>query len=156
MNSKVKVCCNDNKEVIIISKKNPEWGHIKVEQHVTEVDENGFGKARKRTALIPGKIDDLKLFGWKANQEVDGKIIIKESIIPFNPKNPDYDIKIAGASGIVCTVNGQTIYRKSFFSQHPNAYDILVRHDNEADIQAAYQEIKEHIEDHNVGEDFTL
>ena len=39
---------------------------------------------------------------------------------------------------------------------HPNAEDVLLKHDNEAEIQAAYQEIKQHIEDHNVGEDFSL
>jgi len=156
MNSKVKVCCNDEGQVIIQSKKNPEYGHIQIEQYVMEVDEGGFARRKKRTALIPGKVQDLKGFDWKNDQGVEGKIIAKESLIPFNPKSPDYDIKIAGSSGVVCTLQGQTIYRKTFYSMHPNAEDVLLQHDNEAEIQAAYQEIKEHIEDHSVGEDFSL
>ena len=47
----------------------------------------------------------------------------------------------------------------NILKQQPNTSEYirtLIRHDNEAEIQAAYQEIKEHIEDHSVGEDFTL
>jgi len=155
--TKVKVCGNDNGDVIIQSKKNPLYGHVQVEQYVNEVDDNGFARVKKRTALIPGKIEDLKRFNFKYNSEIDGQIIFKESLVPFNPKNPDIDIKIAGATGIICTLEGQTIYRKNFYSQHPNAHDVSIKHDNDEEIRNAYQEIKEHMEsDTNVGEDFSL
>jgi hypothetical protein len=159
MDGRVKVCCDDNGDVIIQSKKNPDWGHIVVEQYRMEIDKGGFAKRVKYRALIPGKITDLKHFDWKADQEIDGIIIFKESLTPFNPKEPDYDVKVAGSSGVVCTLEGQIIYRKMFYSLHPGAKNIAIQHDNEEEIKSAYDEIKSHLaaeESQNLSDEFSL
>jgi len=96
------VTANDAGQVIVRSENNSEWGHIRVEQTSMTVDSNGFGKKSKRSALIPGLVEDLAEFGFTANQSIPGKVIIKESLTPFNKNNPKRDIKIAGDSGVVC------------------------------------------------------
>lgn len=138
MNAKVKVCGDEAGNVIVRSQNNPEYGHIRVEQSRMVIDDGGFAKRKKISALIPGTIDDLKGFDWRVNEEVPGQIIIKESLLPFNPKDPERDFKIAGASGVLCTKGGSPIYRKHFYSLNPNAADILEQHDNTEEIQMAY------------------
>lgn len=138
MNAKVKVCGDEAGNVIVRSQNNPEYGHIRVEQSRMVIDDGGFAKRKKISALIPGTIEDLKGFDWRVDEEVPGQIIIKESLLPFNPKDPERDFKIAGASGVLCTKGGSPIYRKHFYSLNPNAADILEQHDNTEEIQMAY------------------
>ena len=127
---------------VIVKSKNNEFGHIRVEQVRMVIEDNGFARQRKLSALIPGRIEDLAGFGWTANQEVDGKIIIRESLKPFNKKDPERDYKVAGKSGIICTVDEEPIYRKQFFMMRTSAEDVLIAHDNDAEIKAYYAEAK--------------
>ena len=151
MDSKVKVTADDAGNVIIPSKNNPEWGHIKVKMDRIVIDDRGFARLKPVTALIPGKVNDLKAFGWHANQEVEGVIFFKEQLTPFNPKEPKRDYKIAGKTGIVCCLDGQPIYRKTFYSKDPKTKDVFivdehgnpVSHNNGDDIRAAYAELKQ-------------
>ena len=138
MNAKVKVCGDEAGNVIVRSQNNPEYGHIRVEQSRMVIDDGGFAKRKKIYALIPGTIEDLKGFDWRVSEEVPGQIIIKESLLPFNPKDPERDFKIAGTSGVLCTQGGSPIYRKHFYSLNPNATDIFEQHDNTEEIQMAY------------------
>ncbi len=131
------VTANDAGQVIVRSENNSEWGHIRVEQTSMTVDSNGFGKKSKRSALIPGLVEDLAEFGFTANQSIPGKVIIKESLTPFNKKNPKRDIKIAGDSGVVCCQDGMPIYRKSIFTTDLSKQDDLVSHTNDDEIKAA-------------------
>lgn len=142
--SKVKVTANKEGHVIVKSGNNPKFGHIRVEQiRMVIDDETGFAKKKNISALVPGEIDDLKGFGWSDQQEVDGKIRIIEQMHPFNKKDPDRDIKIAGKSGIACTVSGQPIYRKHFYTNNTSLEDVLVKHDNQEEIKEAYEASKE-------------
>lgn len=145
MDSKSKVVVTADKagNVIVKSQNNPEFGHIRVEQTRMVVEENGFARMKKLSALIPGTIADLKGFGWSAGQEVPGKIVVKESTKPFNKKDPERDFKIAGKSGVVCSIEDQPIYRKHFYTLDENAVDTLVEHDNDEEIKAAYAELGE-------------
>lgn len=144
--NKVIVTSDAAGNVVVPSKNNPEWGHIRVEQDRIVVDEKGFGRMKKVSALIPGEIKDLRKFGWKAGQAIKGTIIFKEQLTPFNPKDPERDYKIAGATGIVCCYYGEPIYRKTFFTTNPNAEDVyskdetgqIITHTNGDDIRAAY------------------
>jgi hypothetical protein len=61
--------------------------------------------------------------------QLPGKIIVKESLEPFNPENPDKNLKIAGDTGIICNIGGQPIYRDTFYSPSETAEDILIMHD---------------------------
>jgi hypothetical protein len=146
MDSKVKVTADKAGNVIVKSQNNTEFGHIRVEQTRMVVEENGFARRKKLSALIPGTIVDLKGFGWESEQEVEGKIIVKESTKPFNKRDPERDFKVAGKSGVVCTVDEQPIYRKHFYTLDSNAQDVLVEHDNEEEIKAAYAELSEETE----------
>ena len=129
--------------VVISSTNNPKYGYIKVSQVRTDIDEEtGFAKMRPMTALIPGEIPALKSFGWKENQEVEGKIYVKEQLKPFNAKDPEKDIKMAGDTGVTCTLDGAPIYRKHFFSKNVNVEDVRLSHDNTKEIKAAYATIK--------------
>lgn len=141
MNSKVKVTADAAGNVIVPSKKNPEWGHIRVEQTRMIIDERGFARRKTVSALIPGTIADLKGFGWSKDQEIEGKIIIKERLEPFNTENPERDYKIAGETKVVCCLDGQPIYRKSFYTLNMNAYDETIEHNNGDAIKAAYAEL---------------
>jgi hypothetical protein len=151
MNSKVKVTADAAGNVVTPSKTNPEWGHIRVEQAKIVIDERGFARKKVISALIPGTIKDLKSFGWKANQEIEGTVIFKEQLTPFNPKEAERDYKVAGKTDVVCCIDGQPIYRKTFFKTESNAKDICimdeqgnpVTHDNGEAIRAAYLAISE-------------
>lgn len=137
--SKVKVTAKDG-HVIVKSSNNPTFGHIRVEQTKMVIDdETGFAKRKLISALVPGEISDLKGFGWEDQQEVEGKIRIVEQLHPFNKKDPDRDIKIAGKSGITCTVEGKPVYRKHFYTTNASLEDVLVKHDNQDEIREAYE-----------------
>ena len=61
MNSKVKVTADESTgAVVVISKNNPEWGHIRVTQVRASFDDNGFVRKRNISALIHGTVEDLK------------------------------------------------------------------------------------------------
>ena len=143
MNSKVKVTGDVAGNVIVPSKNNPEWGYIRVEQDRMLVDENGFARKKTISALVHGTIADLKGFNWKVSQETEGKIIFKEQLKPFNETEPERDYKVAGKTGVICTVEGQPIYRKTFYSINENAVDTPLAHDNMEAIKAAYAEVEQ-------------
>ena len=143
MDAKVVVTADKAGNVITRSQNNPDFGHIRVEQTRMLIDDNGFARMKKLSALIPGSVEELQGFGWEANQEVEGRVVVKERQTPFNAKDPERDFKIAGASGIVCTLNGAPIYRKHVFTFDTSAQDVTVEHDNQEEIKAAYAEAKE-------------
>jgi len=138
MDSKVKVAADAAGNVVIKSGKNPEYGYIRVEQKRMVVDNTGFARMLPLSALIPGKVSDLAAFGWEAGQEVEGRVVVKESLQPFNRKSPERDYKVAGESGIVCSVGDQPIYRKHIYVLAGNSEDTSIEHTNGDDITAAY------------------
>jgi len=138
MNSRVKVTANDKGQVVVPSENNSEYGHIRVTQDVVSIDERtGFVRRKNISALIPGLVEDLKSFGWVNGQTVDGKIVVRESLEAFNPNDPERDLKYAGETGVICTLGGQPIFRKAFFTTNVNAQDEKIQHDNTAEIIAA-------------------
>ena len=139
MNSKVTVVADATTGAVIVkSANNPEYGYVKLAQARTTIDDNGFLRKTVLTALIQAPVAILQEMGYYANQMLDGKIIIKESLTPFNKKDPSRDLKVAGSSGIVCTVDGKAIYRKTVFSQASNAEDLTIQHDNAEELRNAY------------------
>jgi uncharacterized Ntn-hydrolase superfamily protein len=139
MSAKVKVIANENGAVINQSTNNPEYGYVKIVQVRTLFDDNGFLRAKPVNALIQGRVEELQLAGFYAGQELPGKIVIKESLTAFNDKAPERDLKMAGQTGIVCSFEGQPIYRKTTYSASSNAEDTLVQHDNVDELRAAYE-----------------
>ncbi len=139
MKSKVKVTADKAGNVISVSKNNPEWGHIRVEQTRMLVDERGFARTTRISALIPGKVESLAAFGFTAGQEIPGTIYIKEQTTPFDAKTPERDLKIAGSTGVICKIGDEAIYRKNFYHNNPDKTDEEVEHTNKAEIVAAYE-----------------
>jgi hypothetical protein len=135
MDTKVFVKADEQGNVIGVSKNNPEYGYVKVQQTAVQVNDQGWLKHVVRTALIKGKTEDLIACNFKAEQSLPGKIVVKESLVPFNSENPDRDLKIAGTTGIVCRLDDEPIYRQTFYTQNINAVDEFIMHTNSNEIK---------------------
>jgi len=139
MNSKVRVVGDSTTGAVInVSENNPEWGYIRVAQNRLVIGDNGFMTPKTLNFLIKGTVENLKIAGFYAGQELPGNILIEESLEPFNKKSPERDYKVAGDTGIVLTVNGSPIYRRTIYSASTNAEDVLLKHDNVEELRAAY------------------
>lgn len=116
----------ETNQVITQSTNNPEYGYVRVESKTTTF-ENGWIRTATRSALIRGKVDELKpLEGLK---QLPGKIVVKESLTPaYDGQDP----KINPQTGEVLTKGGSPIYRQTFFTQNPAETDIFVAHDTVA------------------------
>lgn len=143
METKVKVTADEAGSVIVKSRNNTAWGYIRVEQSRLLVDDAGIGRDITMSALIPGTIETLSKFNWKEGQEIEGRIVFCESTSPFRKVDAEKDFKVAGSSGIVCTVDGEPIYRKNFYKISSTAEDTAIAHDNGEEISAAYADQKE-------------
>lgn len=133
--NKVKVAADKNGNVIGISPNNPEYGWIRVEQNARVISDRGWLRNAKRSALIKGKVEDLVDSNYNEGEEITGRIIVVESHNPFNPENPDRDLKIAGDTGVICRVDDQPIFRQTFFTPNVNAEDELIMHTNAEEIK---------------------
>ena len=143
MNSKVTVLADEaTGSVVNVSKNNPDYGYIRVEQIRTMIDDNGFLRRKPVSALIPGTVEELQATGFFAGQQLDGKIVVQESLEAFNEKEPTRDLKVAGETGIVCTLGGLPIYRRTKMSFNGNSEDSLIKHDNIEELRQAYQNAK--------------
>ena len=138
MNSKVIVLADETTGAVVNVSNNPEFGYIRVQQVRTMIDDNGFLRRKPVSALVPGTLAELKESGFFAGQQLDGKIIVEESLEPFNDKTPERDLKVAGETGIVCTLDGLPIYRRTKMSFDANVSDILIKHNNTEELRAAY------------------
>ena len=141
MTTKVKVQADDLGNVIIPT-ANPEIGYIKLEQKSNIINGN-WVKNQKKTCLIFGKFEELAEFNFTKDQELDGQIIIEESFIPFNENNAEKEMKMAGNSGIPCLLDGQPIYRRQRYTTNMNEQDLLIQHNNTAQIKEAIDANKE-------------
>ena len=158
MNSKVIVLADETTGAVVnVSTNNPEYGYIRVQQVRTMIDDNGFLRRKPVSALIPGTLAELKDSGFFAGQQLDGKILVEESLEPFNEKTPERDLKIAGETGIVCTLGGSPIYRRTKFSFDANGVDTLIKHDNVEELRAAYAKGKSSaIQNARPSDDFSI
>lgn len=138
MNKKAIVTANEAGQVINVSTSNPDYGYIRVEQTQASFDDNGWARLRTVSALVPGSVEDLKALGWAPGMQLSGNIVTIESLEPFNTENPEKDYKIAGETGIVCCLDGQPIYRRSFYTEDPSRQSVSIAHNNTDAIKAAY------------------
>lgn len=141
---KVVVTADKNGNVIGVSENNPEYGYVRVEQTGSFINDQGWLRISRRSALIKGLVKDLIDTGFKEGQEIAGKITVQESLIPFNPENPDRDLKVAGDTGIICRYDDQPIYRQSFYTPNEKVEDVFITHTNSEEIkevQAAQRSI---------------
>jgi hypothetical protein len=137
MLSKVYVTANEAGQVVVSSKDNSNYGHIRIEQKRTVITDKGWVRSKVLSALMHGTIDELESLGFMAGEIIPGKIVIKESLTPFNAKDPASDYKVAGKTGIVCMVGNQPIYRKCFYNQSGADIDETIAHTNSDAIRQA-------------------
>lgn len=132
---KVKVTADENGNVIGVFKNNPEYGYVRVEQTAPVISDKGWLRVSARSSFIKGKVADLQACNYRKDQELPGKIVVIESLTPFNMENPDRDLKIAGDSGVICRIDDQPIYRQAFYTTNVNAQDELLFHTNTDEIR---------------------
>ena len=147
MQGNVKVCADDMGNVIVQSKNNPEYGYIRLSQERVTFSQSGFVNKKSFSALLNGKIEDLQSLDFKKDDTIAGRIVVKESLQPFNNSMPDRDLKYAGTTGIVCTaevVDPETgelqelpIYRKDYYTQNAAEQDVFIAHTNGQQIREA-------------------
>tara|TARA_R110000764_G_scaffold54201_1_gene118090 strand:- start:2285 stop:2845 length:561 start_codon:yes stop_codon:yes gene_type:complete len=137
MQSKVNIQADDMGNVVRQSNSNPEFGHVRLIQTRVTFGNGGWVKKSNISTLLHGKVEDLKELGLETMESIPGKIVIKEQLEPFSKNNSDRDYKKAGDTGIICCVDGQPIYRKTFFVTDVTAEDVLIAHNNSQDIKEA-------------------
>mgnify|MGYP003337599722 CR=1 FL=1 len=137
MSYRVLVSSNEDGSVISLSKNNPQYGYIRVSQKRLVINKKGWVNLKELSALVQADVETLKQLDWKPGQELNGHIVIKETLEPFSPENSQKDLKIAGDSDVVCSINGQPIYRKCFYDPTANDTDVLIQHDNLEEIRSA-------------------
>jgi len=136
MKKLVIVKLDDNGNAIRQSPNNPEYGFIILSQERMNIDVNGWVNKKTFTALIKGEISDLKDSGIGDIKSLPGNIIVKESTTPFQDFNPNRDLKIAGDTGIIlCTEDGEPIYRQTIYDGSGLMTDILIPHANGEEIK---------------------
>lgn len=136
MNSKVYVVADENGNVIRQS-KNPEYGYVRVVQDRITISENDWVQKKTFSALLKGKVEDLESMGIKTMRYLPGNIIVVESTEPFS-NDPTRDLKIAGETGIVlCTPDGEPIYRTTKYDASGCREDILIQHGNVDELRKA-------------------
>lgn len=137
MQSKVIVSADANGNVITQSSGNPEYGFIRLQQQRVTFTDTGWVQAKNYSTLLHGRMEELESLGMEANQELPGKILVKEQTEPFNQNDPDRDLKYAGNTGIICCVDGEPIYRKTFYVASGQGQDVFVAHTNGDAIREA-------------------
>jgi hypothetical protein len=137
----VTVSADKKTGAIVVPTKNPEFGYIRLEQRSHSFDENGFMRPVVKSALIKGKVADLKTLGYTKGKVLEGQIVVTESTTPSNPGNLMQDQKIAGDSGVACSIGGAPIYRTARYTMDLEAQDTLLAHDNKDAIKAAQAEL---------------
>lgn len=132
--SAVKVRADNFGNVIHVSENNPEYGWVLLAQPVVTM-ERGWFRKKERIARIMGLVKDLQAQGFYKDQVLPGKIVVKESLTPFNDKDPDRNLKMSGRYGIPCTYYGEPIYRECFYTENKEDHDVLISHTNTREIK---------------------
>tara|TARA_Y100000592_G_C5343824_1_gene255531 strand:+ start:50 stop:739 length:690 start_codon:yes stop_codon:yes gene_type:complete len=113
---------------IIRQTSNPEYGYVVLSQKRIHF-KNEWVNEKELTALLKGHIDTLKNMNLESYVELPGNIIVQESVTPFNSNDPERDLKVAGDTGIIlCTEDGEPIYRKTIYDASGMMNDVLIQH----------------------------
>lgn len=126
-----------------VGKDGKQYGFIRVES-VKHISNGGFLKPVKISALIPMSEADYNAAPIAVGTNLSGRIRIEESLTQTPGSKP----KMAGKTGVGCTVNGKQIYRATkWYSDVELAAtpslqnDVLLSHDNTDSIKAAVAKI---------------
>lgn len=141
---KVTIVQDEMGNAIRISKNNPEYGHVVLSQEDTMFTQTGWIRKVTKSTLLHGTVEDLRDEKQLKNKTLQGSIYVIEQFKPFSKDNPDYDLKQAGNTGVICkgtdTETGEMdlpIYRKSYYDPTGTMVDVLVPHTNSQEIREA-------------------
>lgn len=151
MDSPVIVTADVTGAVVGISPNSSEYGYIRVQQVSRVIRKGGWFNFIKKSALLKGTLEDLKAANFKEGDVLPGKIVIKESLIPFFAEDPDKHLKRAGEGGIVCTLDDQPIYRDSIYTTNEDDEDELIEHTNGDIIREQISMLKESVVNSGTG-----
>lgn len=119
----VQITKNEEGKKVISSTNNPEYGYVRVESESTSF-QNGWIRKDKRSALIRGKVADLKVLEGMTN--LPGQIVIKEST---SPTWEGHKPKINPSTGVVVKHKGSPVYREYVFTQNMEETDVFLSSD---------------------------
>lgn len=75
-----------------------------------------------------------------ANAILPGIVVVKETLTPMSSVDPTRGMKYpnaaAKAQGLACTLNGQPVYRDTYYTSDIEEEDELIAHDNKDQISA--------------------
>ena len=137
MQSKVNIIADDMGNVIRQSSTSSDYGFVRLQQDRVTFGNNGWVKKSNISTLLHGKLEDLQSLGLGSMETIPGRIVIKEQLTSFSQNDPDRDLKYAGDTGIICCVDGEPIYRKTFYVADATSQDVLVAHNNGDAIKEA-------------------
>tara|TARA_R100000231_G_scaffold46258_4_gene39752 strand:+ start:2337 stop:2933 length:597 start_codon:yes stop_codon:yes gene_type:complete len=142
-NAKIKVVPDELGNIIRVSKNNPKWGFIRVQQELGMWNKQGFFDHKTRSYLMKGEIEKLQPLGITADTTFEGNLVRIESFEPFRNTEPERDLKIAGDTGVICkgvdpdTGEIRDIYHTMEYDASGTVKDQLIPHVNGQEIRDA-------------------
>lgn len=125
----VRILGDSEGRIIKVSDRNPRYGSIKISQRrpVMSLKGGNFINYKEITAFISGSVENLEehveLAGWTVDKTIPGNIYIIESFSPFYPnQNP----KINPETREVILVDGNQVYRQSFYDPSGREMDKIM------------------------------
>ena len=135
--TKVKIAKMNDGSIVKQSENSPEWGFVRVEQENISIVNNWL-RRNKRSALINGMYKDFLALDLTEGTTFPGKLVVDESVEPFNPgPYQDRDIKHAFEGGPICVFEDMPIYRRTRHTYNMDEQDTLIPHTNVEEIKQA-------------------
>jgi hypothetical protein len=128
-------------DAVIRAVKNPNDPTASMMRYATIMKEAGKPKFRYTNEFMSASELQVLLImeNLQAGSVTSGKLLIQESLAPFNKTNPARDIKWADqAAGLKCMVEDMPIYRRTVFTNDLSKTDTLITHTNGEELSKAY------------------
>lgn len=119
------------------SQNSPEWGYIRLTETRMSIA-NNWMRTENLSTLIRGKYEELKVANLTHGTTFPGKLVIRESLDPFNPgPYQDLDLKRAFKDGPLLVVEDEPIYRATVHTYNMEEQDVLLTHTNVQEVKDA-------------------
>lgn len=135
MNSKVIIVPNNLGEVVSLMPGYTNIYQISIQQRKCLFTQDGSIKKELIKSVIIGDKDDLDRLVLNRS-ELEGTIVVRDSIIPYNNQK-NQDLSLCPITGVTLKYNGNSIYRKYFYSNNKTAKDEIIEHNNLDEIRSA-------------------
>lgn len=130
-------------EVAILG-NNPEWCAVNVVS-ITNTYSGGFERELYLSALIRRRVAGTEE-KYKAGMVLPGRIYTVESTVAPNPANIEDGVKYITSSlreaKVPCMLGDKEVYQQHFYTDVFDTQDVIVAHDNDAELQAELLRLK--------------